>query len=93
MSGFDEGGKAGVGPNLYNIVGAKHARADGFAYSQGLKDLPGSWTYEDLDKWLAKPSALVPGTKMAFGGIPKGQQRADVIAWLRSLSPEPKPLP
>ena len=53
----------------------------------------GTWTYEDLDTWLTKPSAFVPGTKMTFAGITSPQERADVIAYLRSLSEKPAPLP
>ncbi|CAH2601003.1 Cytochrome c family protein [Rhodovastum atsumiense] len=90
---FDEGGKAGVGPNLYDVVGGPRAHMQGFAYSDGLKAKGGEWTYEALDAWLAKPADVVPGTKMAFGGISKPEQRADVIVWLRSLSHDPKPLP
>jgi cytochrome c len=90
---FDEGGKPLVGPNLYGIVGAPRAREAGFDYSQGLKDKGGTWTYADLDAWLTNPNAFVPGTKMAFGGLSDPAQRANVIMWLRSLSPDPKPLP
>jgi cytochrome c len=90
---FTEGGKSGIGPNLYNIVGAPHAHMQGFAYSEALKKVPGDWTYEDLNRWLAKPATYAPGTKMAFPGIPDPVARADVIAYLRSLSTSPKPLP
>jgi cytochrome c len=90
---FNEGGKAVIGPNLYNVVGGPHAHMAGFAYSDGLKSLPGNWTYENLDAWLTKPAAVVPGTKMAFPGIADPQTRANVIAWLRTLSPDPVPLP
>ena len=78
-----------VGPNLYNVVGGPHAHMAGYAYSAGMKEKTGPWTYEELNKWLYKPAAYVPGTKMAFPGIPDPQLRANVIAWLRSLSPDP----
>ncbi len=90
---FDEGGKAKIGPNLYNVVGGPHAHMAGFAYSDGMKNKAGNWTYEDLDAWLTKPAAYVPGTKMTFPGIPDPQTRANVIAWLRTLSHDPVPLP
>jgi cytochrome c len=90
---FTEGGKAGVGPNLYNIVGSPHAHAEGFAYSNGLKGKQGPWTFDQLNEWLHKPSAYVPGTRMAFAGISNDQDRANVIAYLRSLSANPMPLP
>lgn len=90
---FTEGGKAVIGPNLYNVVGGPRAHMAGFAYSDGMKAKAGNWTFEDLDTWLAKPSAFVSGTKMAFPGIPDPQTRANVIAWMRTLSPSPVPLP
>lgn len=91
---FNDGGRNGVGPNLWNIVGAPHAHIAGFNYSAaiaGMKDKP--WDYEELNKFLAGPRAYAPGTRMAFNGIASPTQRADLIAWLRTLSAEPKPLP
>jgi cytochrome c len=90
---FTQGGPAGVGPNLYGILGAKHGHMEGFSYSKALSSIPGPWTYETLNQWLYKPAAYAPGTKMAFVGIPNNQLRAEVIAYLRSLSPNPEPLP
>ncbi len=90
---FNGGGKAGVGPNLYGVVGGPHAHMQGFAYSAGMKAIAGPWTYDELNQWLHKPSDYVHGTKMGFAGLPDNQQRADVIAYLRSLSPDPVPLP
>jgi len=90
---FTEGGKAGVGPNLYGIVNAKHAHAEGFGYSDGMKAKAGDWSYEELNAWLKKPAAYVPGTRMAFAGINSDKQRADVIDYLRSLAKTPAPLP
>src|SRR4051812_13907595 len=90
---FNEGGKAGVGPNLYGVVGAPHGHAEGFNYSAALKGKQGPWNYEELNAWLAKPSAYAPGTRMAFAGLTSTQQRADVVAYLRSVSPNAPPLP
>ena len=90
---FNQGGRNGVGPNLYNIVGAPHAHAEGFSFSAALKGKQGPWSYEELNAWLAKPSQYAPGTRMAFAGMNDVQQRADLIAYLRTLSPNPKPLP
>lgn len=90
---FNEGGKNGIGPNLYGVVGAPHGHLEGFAYSAGLKAHPGPWTYEELDKWLTKPAAYAPGTKMTFVGIADPKERADVIGYLRSLAATPEPLP
>lgn len=91
---FNEGGRNGVGPNLWGIVGAPHARVEGFNYSQAnraLADKP--WDYEALNAFLLRPATAMPGTRMAFAGIGNTQQRADVIAFLRSLDANPKPLP
>jgi cytochrome c len=90
---FDEGGKAGVGPNLYGVVGAPHGHMAGFAYSDALKSKQGPWTYDELNTWLTKPSAYAPGTKMTFAGLSSEKQRADLIAYLRTLSHNPEPLP
>ena len=90
---FTEGGKAGVGPNLYNAVNANRAATVGFTYSNGLKAKAGAWGYEDLNAWLKKPAAYAAGTKMAFAGITNDKQRADMVAYLRSLSKSPAALP
>jgi cytochrome c len=90
---FDEGGPAKVGPNLWNVVGAPHAHMEGFTYSAAMKASTGSWDYASLDQFLTNPKAYIPGTKMAFPGIKKPEDRAAVIAYLRSLSANPVPLP
>jgi cytochrome c len=90
---FNEGGKAGLGPNLYGVVGAPHGHMEGFNYTAALKGKQGPWTYDELYQWLKKPSAYAPGTRMTFVGIANPKDRADVIAYLRSLSPNPQPLP
>ena len=66
---FNEGGKAGVGPNLYGVVGAPHGHMEGFAYSAALKSKTGPWTLDELSDWLKKPSAYAPGTKMSYAGL------------------------
>ncbi len=90
---FGEGEPAKVGPNLYGILGDKRAHMAGFDYSDGLKTLGGTWDYEGLNHWLYDPRSLVPGTRMAFPGIKNDAERADVIAYLRSLAKTPEPLP
>jgi cytochrome c len=84
---LNEGGKAGVGPNLYGIVGAPHGHAEGFNYSAVLKAKQGPWSYDELNAWLYKPAAYAPGTRMGYAGLANTQQRADLIAYLRSISP------
>jgi cytochrome c len=90
---FNEGGKAGIGPNLYGIVGNKHAHMEGFNYSKALESIKGPWTYEALNEWLHKPSQYAPGTRMSFAGIKNDQLRADVIDYLHTLSHNPVPFP
>jgi len=91
---FNQGGKPGVGPNLYGVVGGPHDHEQGFNYSAAMQKFKGQpWTFDALNEWLFKPAAYAPGTRMAFAGISNDKQRADVIAYLRSLSASPVPLP
>ncbi len=91
---FDKGAAAKVGPNLYGIIGAKHAHAPDFKYSDAMKALNGkTWTFEALSEYLRNPKAAVPGNRMAYAGIKSDKDRMNVIAWLRTLSDKPEPLP
>ena len=90
---FEKGGPAKIGPNLWGVVGRPRATMAGFDYSSGMKSMGGTWTVEDLNQFLAKPQAFVSGTKMTFGGLTRPQTRADVIAYLNTLSDNPAPLP
>ena len=90
---FDKGGKSKLGPPLWDVVNRKKAAVDGFNYSPALAKHEGNWNYESLNAFIVKPRSYVPGTKMVFAGIRKHSDRADLIAYLRSLSDQPKPLP
>jgi cytochrome c len=90
---FDKGGAALVGPNLYDVVGRKIASVEGFNYTPALKAHEGEWTYENLDPWLTNPQAFAAGTMMAFPGVPDAKKRANIIAFMRSKSDNPAPLP
>jgi cytochrome c len=90
----DKGGAAGIGPNLYAIVGAPHARAAGFDYSDAMDAEAGKpWDWKSLDMWIMSPKKAMPGNKMAFAGISKPQERADILAYLNSKSDNPLPIP
>ena len=91
---FTKGGPNKVGPNLWGILDRDKGAISNFAYSTNFKKMmQGHWTIDDLNKYLINPKAMVPGTSMAFIGLNKGSERADVIAYLNSLSDSPKPLP
>ena len=75
---FEKGGPNRVGPNLYGTV---------------MKSKGGEWSFDDLNKFIANPKGFVPGTAMGFAGIQKDSERADVIAYLATLSDKPVPLP
>ena len=84
---------SGQGPNLYNIVGAKVAAKGDFGYSGALKSADVVWDYEALDAWLAKPRAFIPGNKMAYAGLKKPEDRANVILYLRQFADAAPALP
>jgi cytochrome c len=89
----EEGQGPKIGPNLYGVVDRPIASVAGANYSAALKAKGGKWTFAALNKWLIKPSADVPGTIMTFAGLSSEKQRADVIAYLDTLSKSPVPLP
>jgi cytochrome c len=80
---IEAGKKPGIGPNLFGVVGRKAAGA-GFTYSAALQASGLIWTPDKLDAYIAKPSALVKGTKMAYSGLQNSKDRADLIAFLKS---------
>ncbi len=90
---FDKGGAAKVGPALYGIVNRPIAGAAGFAYSDSLKGKGGAWSFDSLDHFIANPKGFASGTKMAYGGEKDAARRADILAYLRSLSDSPVALP
>ncbi len=92
---FEEGGANKVGPNLWNTVGHSVIHGD-FAYSSAMREKGEEgmeWTYQNLDEFIANPKAFIPGTAMSFAGVRKPEERADIIAYLRTLSSDPVPLP
>ncbi len=90
---FEQGGPNKVGPVLWDVVGRDIAGVDGFSYSAALESMEGAWDYEALDGFLADPQGWAPGTKMSFAGVRRPEERANIIAYMRSLSDDPEPLP
>ncbi|MER8680916.1 cytochrome c family protein [Mesorhizobium sp. M1405] len=93
----EKGGPNKVGPDLWDIIDRPVAEHEGFAYSAGMKEFSkgGSekWTYDNLNHFITSPKKFVKGTAMGFAGLPKDEDRANVVAYLRTLSDNPKPLP
>jgi cytochrome c len=90
---FEKGGPNRVGPNLYGIVNEPRGEGRGFNFSSAMKAKGGTWTFDELNKFLENPKGYIPGTAMGFAGLKKDSERADVIAFLNSLSDHPAPLP
>ncbi len=93
---FEAGGANGTGPNQYGIVGRKPGSHAGFAYSTAMLEYGAKnpvWTYDLLDQFIKAPQKDMPGTKMTFVGIKKQEDRINLIAYLRTLSASPMPIP
>src|SRR5690349_17954193 len=90
---FGKGEANKVGPNLYGVVGGPTAHKQDFNYDDAVKNLKTTWTYENINHFIASPKTFAPGTKMTFPGLPKAQDRADVIAFLRTKADSPLALP
>jgi cytochrome c len=78
---------------LWNIVGRPKASFGNYTYSTVFAELEGVWTFEALNEFLARPAEVIPGNRMEFSATPDAQERADLIAYLRTLSHNPVPLP
>ena len=83
---YSKDGKSKVGPNLWNIINAPKGKVAGFSYSSALIEFGGTWSYEELNKFLLKPKEYIKGTKMIYKGLKKETDRADLISYLKSLN-------
>ncbi len=86
----EQGGAAGIGPNLYGVLGTGiGSHAAGYAYSSALAEKGGNWDYEAMDAWLSSPRAFANGTKMSFAGLSSAEDRANVILYMREFGGGP----
>jgi cytochrome c len=90
----DKTAKSGVAPNLWGVVGRKRASQPDFSkYSEAMKGKSGEWSYQDLANFIHNPKGWLTGTLMNFPGIKDGAEIADLLAYLRTQSDAPAPLP
>jgi cytochrome c len=90
---LENGGANKIGPNIYGTVENPVAAHPGYAYSGAMKGKGGTWTYDELFKFLRSPGAALPGTKMSFAGVRNVQDRINLIAFLRSNDASPAAIP
>ena len=88
-----QGGKNKIGPALYNVMGRKVGGIGDYKYSKALVAYEKEWTFEELNGFLIKPAKWIKGTKMAYAGLRKEEDRASVIKYLNKNSDNPLPLP
>lgn len=81
-----QGAAAGIGPSLNGVVDRKAGTTPGFRYSAAMKSSGLTWDQATLARFLHAPAQTVPGTHMAFGGLAKPQDQADVIAYLKQYA-------
>lgn len=93
---FEAGSANKTGPMLYNTIGMQIATHEGFAYSDVLVEYGAegrTWTYEAMNEFLESPKGFAPGTKMTFAGLRSEKERADLLAYMQTLSENPVPFP
>ncbi len=90
----EKGGPAGIGPNLYGVLGGPHGHMPGFAYSDAMMATKGkNWDWDTFNAWVKNPKEYIPGDKMSFAGLSKPEERAAVALYLNSKSDHPLPVP
>jgi cytochrome c len=90
---LSKGGPNKIGPNLWGVLGRPRATHAGFSYSGGMMATHDNWNFDSIFKFLKSPATMVPGTKMSFAGLRSAQDRINLIAWLRTQSDSPLPIP
>lgn len=89
---FEKGGSNGIGPNLWGVVGREVGGVPGFGYSAAVAGEEGVWSYDRLDPYLANSQSYIAGTTMVQM-VRKDEKRADILAYLATLSDDPVPFP
>jgi cytochrome c len=90
---LSKGGPDKTGPNLWGVIGRPRASRPGFAYSAGMKADNGPWTFDKFFRFIKDPQSYVTGTRMSFAGISSAKDRINLLAWLRTQSDSPLPIP
>jgi cytochrome c len=90
---LSKGGPNKIGPDLWGVLGHQRATHPGFSYSSAMIAKGGTWTYDEVFRFLRSPGRYIPGTKMTFVGLPRAQDRLNVIAYMRTWADTPDPLP
>ncbi len=90
---LSKGGANKIGPALWGVIGRPRATAPGFSYSSAMKAKGGTWTFDEVFKFLKSPGSYIPGTKMSFAGLRGEKDRIDLIAYLRTQSDSPVAIP
>jgi len=88
-----KGGPNAIGPNLWGVVGRPIGKHEGYTYSAAVSGHGGEWTWDNISAWIANPKTYIPQDKMAFAGIEKAKDRADLLAYLNRQSDKPLALP
>lgn len=90
---WSKGGPDKIGPNLWGVVGRARATKASFSYSSAMMANHDPWTFDKLFVYLKSPASMVPGTKMSFAGLRSAQDRINLLAYLRTQSDSPLPIP
>jgi len=90
---INKGGENKIGPALYNVLGRQVGGVSDYKYSAALTEYGKSWTFGEMNGFLLKPASYIKGTKMAFAGLRKEEDRASIILYLNQNSDNPIPLP